>query len=81
MEMNWIAIAVSALLPLVVGAIWYNPKVLGKAWMQASGVTEEQVQTGNMLVIFGLTYVFGLLASLNFKFPGRASGAPVLHSG
>jgi hypothetical protein len=55
MEMNWIAIAVSALLPLVVGAIWYNPKVLGKAWMQASGVTEEQVQTGNMLVIFGLT--------------------------
>jgi hypothetical protein len=68
MEINWIAIAVSALLPLVVGAIWYNPKVLGKAWMQASGVTEEQVQTGNMLVIFGLTYVFGLLASLTLSF-------------
>ena len=70
MEINWIAIAVSALIPLVIGAIWYNPKVLGKAWMQASGVTEEQVQSGNMLVIFGLTYVFG-----------GASGTPVLHPG
>lgn len=68
MEMNWIAILVSALIPLVVGALWYNPKVLGKAWMQASGVTEEQVQNGNMLVIFGLTYVFGLLASFTLSF-------------
>jgi len=35
--------------------------------MQVSGVTEEQVQSGNMLVIFGLTYVLGLLASLTLS--------------
>ena len=54
---------ISALIPLAVGFIYYNPRVLGKAWMSASGVTEEQTQQGNMIKIFLLTYLFGLFAS------------------
>jgi len=65
--MNFISIFVAALIPLVVGAIWYNKKVLGKAWMNASGITEEQIQSGNMAVIFGLTYLFGLFAALTLS--------------
>lgn len=68
MEINWIAIFVSGLIPLFVGAVWYNPKVLGTAWMQASGVTEEQVQSGNMPVIFGLTYLFAVMAAMTLNF-------------
>ena len=48
----------TALIPMVIGAIWYNPKVLGNAWMKASGVTEEQAQSGNMILIFGLAFLF-----------------------
>ncbi|OOG70394.1 DUF1761 domain-containing protein [Flavobacterium sp. A45] len=61
MEMNWIAVFVSALATLVVGFIWYNPKVFGTAWMKETGLTEEELAKGNMLKIFGLTYIFSLM--------------------
>jgi hypothetical protein len=60
MEMNWIAIFVSALTTLVVGCIWYNPKVFGTIWMKETGLTQEELAKGNMLKIFGLTYIFSL---------------------
>lgn len=61
MEMNWIAIFVSALTTLVIGFIWYSPKVFGTAWMNENGFTQEELQKGNMLKIFGLTYIFSIL--------------------
>ena len=39
-----------------VGSIWYGV-VFGKAWQKAAGLSDEDVQTGNMAVIFGLTFV------------------------
>ncbi len=62
--MNFIAVVVAALIPLVVGFVWYNPKVLGTAWMKASGVDEEKIKGANMAVIFGVTIVFAFLLSL-----------------
>lgn len=59
--MNWIAIFVSALTTLVIGFIWYSPKVFGTAWMNENGFTQEELQKGNMLKIFGLTYIFSIL--------------------
>lgn len=64
MEMNWIAIFVSALATLVVGFVWYNPKVFGSIWMKETGLTQEELQKGNMLKIFGLTYIFSLFIVL-----------------
>lgn len=61
MEMNWIAILVSALSTLVVGFIWYHPKAFGTTWMKETGLTQEELAKGNMLKIFGLTYIFSLL--------------------
>ena len=43
-SMNWLAILVSALIPLITGAIWYHPKVFGTAWMQATGITEAKIK-------------------------------------
>ncbi len=59
--LNPIAIVVAAVSALVVGFIWYNPKVFGKAWMQAAGITDEQIKGGNMLKIFGLALLFAFL--------------------
>ena len=61
---NWLAMIGAALVPLIIGAIWYNPKVLGTAWMNASGVTEEKMKGANMGVIFGLTLLFSFFISL-----------------
>ena len=65
MEMNFIAIVVAALIPLVIGAVWYNPKVFGIAWMRASGVTEEQMKSGNMAVIFGVSLVLSFMLAFS----------------
>jgi hypothetical protein len=58
------AILVSAVVPLIIGFIWYNPKVFGNAWMRVSGVTEEKMKSGRLPIIFGVTYLMGLLISL-----------------
>lgn len=61
--MNFVAILVAALVPLVIGFIWYNPKVFGTAWMKVAEMTEEKMQGANMLMIFGVTYVLSFLAA------------------
>lgn len=58
---NPIAIVVAAISALVVGFVWYNPKVFGNAWMSAAGMTEEQIKGGNMLKIFGLALLFAFM--------------------
>lgn len=54
----------SALIPLIIGFIWYNKALFGNAWMRVSGTTEEKMKSGNMAVIFILTYVMGFLISV-----------------
>lgn len=54
---------IAGLIPLLVGFIWYNPKVFGNAWMKAAGLTEESMKGANMALIFGLTYVFSVMLS------------------
>lgn len=54
----------SALTTLVTGFVWYSPKVFGNSWMKEAGLTEEQLKTGNMLKIFGLTFIFSLFITM-----------------
>ncbi len=64
-HLNWLIILSTGLIPLVVGSVWYNPKVFGTVWMKASGMTVEKAQNGNMPVIFGVTLLLGvMLASM-----------------
>lgn len=60
MDFNLFAFAGAALIPMIIGFIYYNPKVLGNAWMEAAGLTEEKLKGANMPLIFGLSYVFSL---------------------
>jgi hypothetical protein len=64
MEINFPFLFLAALVPLVVGFIWYNPKVFGTIWMKENNLTEEQLRTGNMLKIFGFTYLFSLMITV-----------------
>ena len=59
--MNFLAIFVAAISTFALGAIWYNPKVFGTAWMNAAGLTEEQLKKGNMIKIFGFAFLFAFL--------------------
>lgn len=68
MEFNFLIILIAALVPLLVGFVWYNPKVFGNAWMKSAGITEEQAKGANMGLIFGLTFVFSFLAAFSLNF-------------
>jgi hypothetical protein len=57
---DFLVILGAALIPLVVGFVWYNPKFLGTAWMNAADMNEEKMKSANMGVIFGLAYVFSV---------------------
>ncbi|WP_271856369.1 DUF1761 domain-containing protein [Patiriisocius marinus] len=61
---NLIFVVVAALVPLVMGFLYYHPKVFGNAWMKTCGLTKEKLERANMLVVFGVTFILSLLMSM-----------------
>lgn len=57
---NWLSIVICTLIPTIVGFIYYNPKVFGKAWMDSLGMTEEQLRPNNMAVMMIISLVLSL---------------------
>ncbi|MBA0885109.1 DUF1761 domain-containing protein [Flavobacterium undicola] len=68
MEINFLALFVAALSTLVVGFIWYNPKVFGTIWMKESGLTEEKMKGANMPLIFIMAVFFAFLIAMVIQF-------------
>lgn len=68
MEINWVSLLLAALSTLVVGFIWYNPKVFGTIWMKESGMTEEKMKGANMALIFGMSIVYAFLIAFILQF-------------
>ena len=63
-QINFLAILVAALVPLIMGFIWYHPKVFGKTWMKECGLTEEKMKGANMGMIFIFSIILSALISL-----------------
>ncbi len=55
---NYLAVIVSAVAYLVLGALWYSPALFGTAWMKGIGKTKEQVAADSS----PLNWVFALIA-------------------
>lgn len=64
MEFNWLAVLVAAFVPMIIGAIWYNPKVFGTTWMKVADMTEEKIKSGNMAVIFGVSFLLSFMLAM-----------------
>jgi hypothetical protein len=64
-QLNYWALLVAALSTFMIGGLWYSPALFGKAWMRENGFTEESMKGRNMIKIFGLAFVLGLIAALN----------------
>jgi hypothetical protein len=61
-NVNWLAVVGAAACGFLVGGIWYGP-LMGKRWMGAVGLTEEDIQNGSMGLIYGGAFAFSLLGS------------------
>jgi hypothetical protein len=88
MEMNPYIFFVAAIVTLVIGFIWYHPKVFGTIWMRENNFTQEDLRKGNMLKIFGLTYIFSVMIAMTLMSLtihqsgalGMVGGPPMLES-
>jgi hypothetical protein len=65
-EVNWLAVALCAVSSLVLGGIWYSPMLFAKAWQKGAGLSDDELKSGNMAKIFGLTFVLSFIAAAVF---------------
>ena len=68
MEINFLALLVAALSTLVVGFIWYHPKVFGTIWMREAGITMDESSKPNMALIMGMSFVFAFFIAFVLQF-------------
>ena len=61
--MNWTALLLAAVIPMVIGFIWYNPKVLGSAWMRETGLKQEELEKGSMIATMAFAFLFSFFLS------------------
>lgn len=63
---NWLAVAGAAIAAFLIGGIWYGP-LFGKAWLKAGNFSEEDLQKRNMGMVFGVSVLLMLIASINLE--------------
>ena len=51
--MNYVAIIAGAFSVMLLGWIWFNPKVLGTPWMKEVGLTEDDMKNANPMTMVG----------------------------
>jgi Protein of unknown function (DUF1761) len=64
MQLKMWLLLVTGIIPLITGFLWYNKATFGNSWMKANGFIEETMKSGNILVLYGIAYVFGCMLSL-----------------
>ncbi len=62
MEFNYWAVFVAAIAAWGLGAIWYN--ILGKTWQKEAGLTDEQIKSSNMALIYGSSFALELVIAM-----------------
>lgn len=61
---NLLAIIVAALVPLIMGFIWYHPKLFGTVWQREAGVSDDKMKNANMILIFGVSLICSFLLAM-----------------
>lgn len=76
--MNIVAHLLAGVAAMVIGFLWYNPKLFGNAWMRGVGMTEERMASGNMALRYGLMFLMALILSVFVAFFGGGHEEKVL---
>jgi Protein of unknown function (DUF1761) len=62
-DINLWAVLLAALSSFALGGLWYSPALFGAAWNRANGSTPQH---GHPARVFGLSFVFALIAAFAF---------------
>ena len=60
-DINYVAVIVAAIVPMVLGALWYSPALFARPWMRAVGRTEDEL--GGMALGYVVSAVAAVLSS------------------
>lgn len=58
-EINWLAVILAALSTMVIGSIWYTPKVFGNWWIKTARVEKQ----ANAVYAIGITVVVSFISA------------------
>ncbi len=64
-QINHLAVIAAAVSAFLLGGLWYS-LLFGKAWMSATGISEEQAAQANQAKIFGVAFIWSLLGAYVF---------------
>ena len=78
-EVNWVAVLLATLSTLVVGSVWYTPKVFGETWMRLVKLDRKKAEARGIqpilitvVVSFLSAYVLAHVAFLSNDFFGNS---------
>jgi len=66
-SINYLAILVAALIPNIIGAIYYGP-LFGKQWLDSLGFTSDDMKGRNEAVIYGSALLLSAVVAMFLKF-------------
>jgi hypothetical protein len=62
-QINYMAIVVTAMLVFALGALWYSPLLFAKSWMSVIGKTEEELKKGSKPANHVILFMQGLISA------------------
>ena len=61
-NVNILSVVIATLIPMIVGFVYYNPRLAGNAWMNSLGITVEDIKTkGKPAVTYSIALVMSFL--------------------
>jgi len=63
---NWLAIVVAGLIPMIMGMIFYGP-LFEKQWLSSLGKTKAEMEPNNPAITYGLSIVMAMLLAFSMK--------------
>ncbi len=57
-EVNWLAVVLATLSTMVIGSIWYMPKVFGNAWMRLARIDKNNMANATRAILITLVVSF-----------------------
>lgn len=63
-DINPWAVALATLSTMIVGSVWYTPKVFGTLWMRLTGITDQSMRSRSAVVPILVTLVVSLVTAL-----------------
>ncbi|MBN2612808.1 MAG: DUF1761 domain-containing protein [Bacteroidales bacterium] len=63
-NINWLSVVVASVAAFVVGSIWYSPLLFSNHWQKENKLTEDDLKSANVPLIFSLAFVLIFIATL-----------------